>query len=374
MASYNEEKKYYPCIFKLVSCETQDKTREYVKDILTKNDVPFYEDETGNIYNIDKVGAPLLSAHMDTVMKPNDEILASMVEPDNTRMIITGGICGGDDKCGVYLILKFLVEKKYDINFILSVNEEIGCLGIKAFFKNAENESKVRTNCLYCLVLDRNGHSDIICERNEYGTKKFEDAIHEVSKKYGMNYAPKTGVYSDADYISDYISTANLSVGYYNAHSVNEYIDIDALELSGIFTELILESIKEKFEPCEKTFNKYWGYHDSYNYGRKYGGYPEEDWWEKYNRKYTPYKKKKNKTVDEFLREEVEEEFEFENCGPSLEVEPIRCDCCGSNYFEEEDLIMIDMIAQNDLKLCPECANDIYEQLHRKLFSSGKYL
>jgi hypothetical protein len=369
MAYKHEENKYYPCIFKLVSCETQEKTREYVKNILSKNDIVFFEDIAGNIYNIEKVGVPLLSAHMDTVMKPNDEILASMVQPDNTRMIVTGGICGGDDKCGVYLILKLLVEKKHDINFIFSVNEEVGCLGIKAFFKNAENENKVRTNCLYCLVLDRNGHSDIICERNDYGTKKFEDALYDVSKKFGMDYAPKTGIYSDADFISDYISTANLSVGYYNAHSVNEYIDIDAMELSGIFTELILENVKEKFEPCEKTYNKYWNYCDYSGYG----GYPEEDWWEKYNRKYS-YKRNKNKTVDEFLREEIEEDFEFKNCGPSLEIEEVRCDCCGSNYFEEEDLIRIDMITSNDLKLCPECANDIYEQLHRKLFSSSKYL
>lgn len=368
MASYNEEKKYYPCIFKLVSCETQDKTREYVKDILTKNDVSFYEDKTGNIYNIDKVGVPLLSAHMDTVMKPNDEVLASMVEPDDTKLIVTGGICGGDDKCGVYLILKILIEKKHNVNFIFSVNEEIGCLGIKAFFKNKENEEKVKTNSLYCLVLDRNGHSDIICERNDYGTLEFEKALHEVSKRYGMLFEPKMGLFSDADHISNYISTANLSVGYYNAHTANEYIDIDAMEFSGTFVELILSNVKTKFEPCEKSYKNWYNY-GSYGYYRNY--YPEEDWWKKYNKKKKG--KKENYTVDDFLEEELAE-FEFPGYEDEYEDdEDIVCSSCGSHYFTSNEIIKIDMISGNDLFLCPECAQELCEQLQKKLLYSCIY-
>ena len=157
----------------------QNGTSDYVKEFLTSIEVAFETDSYGNIYYLDHENAPLLSAHMDTVRKDDDFCIGAFLTEDEDERIFSGGILGGDDKCGVYIILKALKEGK-KVNFIFSRDEEIGCLGIKALLKpnwveNKELADKIRNNCLWCLVLDRRGNSDIICTKNSYGTLDFEN-------------------------------------------------------------------------------------------------------------------------------------------------------------------------------------------------------
>ncbi len=84
----------------------QDGTSDYVQECLKSLNIPFTVDSYGNIYNLDNENAPLLSAHMDTVRKDADKVIGTFLqEDDDEEKIFTGGIRGGGDRCGVYIML-----------------------------------------------------------------------------------------------------------------------------------------------------------------------------------------------------------------------------------------------------------------------------
>ena len=250
----------------------QNGTSDYVKEFLTSIGVAFEVDSYGNIYYLDHENAPLLSAHMDTVRKDSDFVVGAFLTEDEDERIFSGGILGGDDKCGVYIILKALKEGK-KVNFIFSRDEEIGCLGIKALLKPnyVENKTladKIRNNCLWCLVLDRRGNSDIICTKNAYGTLDFEKALEKMSEAGNFGYKAAQGLSSDANTIREFVSTANISVGYYKPHSEEEYIVKADLQKAYDYTIYLIDNLKDKFKP---TAGYYSG--SGYGYGGYYNGY-----------------------------------------------------------------------------------------------------
>ena len=242
-----------------------------VTDELKKMNVDFQVDDLGNIYNTDRKNRPLLSAHMDTVQDDVDAILTSLIEIKNGK--ISGhGVIGGDDKCGIYIILD-LLKNKHDINFIFSVQEEVGGIGIGEFVRFNEH---LLDDIPYGLILDRQGNSDIICYDNYYGSQEFEDVLYGIGKVFG--FKPNSGIFSDADYLSDYFSCANISVGYYNPHTAKEYVVLKDLQNSLNFVHHILNNVTEEFSPVpyeEKKKSYYGGYFlddyplDEYDLGRE---------------------------------------------------------------------------------------------------------
>lgn len=238
-------------IFKIGSpSHKEQKMADFIKNFLSINTIDFTTDSTGNIFNISFEDRPLLSAHMDTVQKEVDSYLAELCRirtyPDGNRILKGLGIIGGDDKCGIYLILELLKIYK-NFNFVFSVEEEVGGKGIQEFARGRDF-SKIP----YGIVLDRRYGTDIICEKNNYGSKEFEDALYEIGKKY--KYTPSTGSFSDANTISNFISCANLSAGYHNPHSTHEYVDLYDLLNAGKFTEEIINTITKRYDaPKSKT-------------------------------------------------------------------------------------------------------------------------
>jgi putative aminopeptidase FrvX len=214
--------------------------REFLAKYLTSINIPFSEDSCGNIYNISNENKPLLSAHMDTVQDDYDILMRKYINIQNG--IIKGyGIIGGDDKCGIYSILDLLKNGHDDVNFLFTVEEESGGVGSSTFVNNNDLD-----HILYGLILDRRGSGDIICYNNNYGVKEFETVLSKMGSSFG--YAPSTGTFSDADFISAQLSCANLSVGYYNAHSKNEYVVLSELQNSINFTHSIIKNLDMKFD------------------------------------------------------------------------------------------------------------------------------
>jgi acetylornithine deacetylase/succinyl-diaminopimelate desuccinylase-like protein len=234
--------------------------QEFITKFLEERNIPFNIDDMGNIYNINNEGCVLMSAHMDTVQNDNDVKMARFAKPRGS--IIKGNGClGADDKNGLYIILNLLDSGWKDkINFVFSVEEEVGGNGSEHFVsENGEAISKLP----YGLILDRRGANDIICINNDYGTKEFEDELVRLGWKFG--YTPDIGTWSDADKISNYISCANLSVGYYNAHSRHEYVKIDELENASDYVKHIIDNIEGTFEkPNKYEFNSYSKYMGSF--------------------------------------------------------------------------------------------------------------
>jgi ribosomal protein S27AE len=165
--------------------------------------------------------------------------------------ILTGyGTIGGDDKCGIYIILYYLKYISKDINFLFTVGEEVGGIGSKHFVINNKNIKK-ENNIPYGLVLDRRGNCDIICANNGYGVLEFEEALKKVGKKF--NYKDATGTFSDADYLSKLFSCANLSVGYNNPHTNSEFVDIEDLHSAIEFVATIVTEVNETFKTPDIT-------------------------------------------------------------------------------------------------------------------------
>ena len=327
----------------------QDGTSKYVKDFLESINVKYNVDDYGNIYYLDNENAPLLSAHMDTVRKEADFCIGAFLAESDSDNILSGGILGGDDKCGVYIILRALEEKR-KVNFIFSRDEEIGCLGIKALLKpkyveNKELTDKIRKNCLYCLVLDRRGNSDIICQENYYGTKEFEKKLQEISDAGGFGYKPAKGFCSDANTIKEFVSTANLSVGYFNPHSQSEYIVKSDLQKAYDYTIVIIDSITDKFEPLTYSYSYNSGknnsYSDGYNnsrYDYDYDDYDYYGYYGYYNRRYSYQNYDKNKKP--------------------------KCKFC---EFEDTTEKLYDFILPDgkEVKICSYCIEDLEKELKR---------
>lgn len=233
-------------IFNIYSSSGEEKEMAtFIMGHLSKNGIPFKTDAYGNIFSISN-NTPLLSSHMDTVMRERkmfDSRPITVIKNLLTNKMEVRGerprIIGADDKCGIYIILKLLEEKK-DINFLFSTGEEVGAVGAFGFV-----EENNLTHIPYAIVLDRGHNGDIICSKNNYGTKEFEEALEKIG--VGFGYKSTGGVFSDCDAINGKLSCANLSVGYYGAHSFKEYFVIEEMENALNFTRAILENIKEKF-------------------------------------------------------------------------------------------------------------------------------
>ncbi|MCF0115893.1 MAG: hypothetical protein HUJ56_11110 [Erysipelotrichaceae bacterium] len=136
---------------------------------------------------------------------------------------------GADDKNGIWIILKILAEY-HDISFIISCDEEVGCLGIKAMhIDNLIPKDKI------ALVLDRRGFGEIL---NEGGQGKYCGPLAQVLCNFwnqfnvdeNPNFHISRGSMSDTGIIAECCEAVNIGVGYYNAHSNKEYTNFKELE------------------------------------------------------------------------------------------------------------------------------------------------
>lgn len=186
-------------------------TKEDLKSVLyqylkIKQMNPTFED--GFVYAEGEMPV-LLVAHMDTVFsRPPIKINYDMYEDIIYNPY--GGL-GGDDRCGVYAIIKLL--EKYKPHVLFTEDEEIGCIGAQ----KAVNKLKA-PNVKYIIEFDRKGNND--CVFYDCDNKDFINYIESFGFK--TNY----GTYSDILILGSSwdIATVNLSSGYYNEHTQNEYI------------------------------------------------------------------------------------------------------------------------------------------------------
>lgn len=202
---------------------------DFIKSVLDSNKIPYKQDDEGNIYCLNHKGAPLLSAHTDCVGSAESGYYVSLIDiyPYGNDEILKGiGNIGGDDKCGVFLILLYLMSKR-PINAVFSICEEIGGYDGITHLLGIIKDDEVFKSIPYCLVLDRKNPGDIICHHNGYGTLEFENYLAEIGKSFG--YSPTPGGCSDMNKIKEYMNGCNLSMGYYNPHSTTEFVSMKDL-------------------------------------------------------------------------------------------------------------------------------------------------
>lgn len=156
----------------------------------------------------------MLIAHMDTVHRQLVQHIC--YSEDGCVMMSPEGI-GGDDRAGVYMILRILQEAKCHVLFC--EDEEVGGQGARKF-----ERSSIRPEVNYLIELDRRGGNDAVfygCNNREF-----------IKFICDFGFREAGGSFSDISVVAPHLDVAavNISAGYYNEHRQHEYVRLDQME------------------------------------------------------------------------------------------------------------------------------------------------
>lgn len=154
----------------------------------------------------------MLVSHADTI-KRNDDFKLIV---DEYKITALNSVLGGDDRCGVAMCEACLEQGNIDV--LLTNYEESGCLGAKEFSLKFRKELK-ESNINALIEIDRRGINQFV-----YYDEGNKDLIG-IAELLGMK--EERGSMSDVMFISEATGIAhlNISAGYYNEHTINEFID-----------------------------------------------------------------------------------------------------------------------------------------------------
>lgn len=158
-----------------------------------------------------------LCAHMDTVFpKPPEK---NEIYYDRCKGVMWSPVgLGADDRAGIFSIIQ-IVKHNFRPHIIFTTDEEKGCLGASVLAEQKCPFDDLR----YIIQLDRRGSDDCVfyeCENFE-----FTDYI----EKFG--FVENFGTFSDIyDLCPAWgVAGVNLSIGYYNEHSVIETLHVNSM-------------------------------------------------------------------------------------------------------------------------------------------------
>jgi di/tripeptidase len=224
----------------------EEKMVEFLVNWLTENNISHFVDEFNNVYVTKQESQdlpedfyfPCVISHTDTVhnidtiniseeMLPNAQNeLKLSYKAYNDKGNPTG--IGGDDKCGVFACLTLLQELPY-LKAAFFVSEETGCHGsLKAsedFFSNvgygiqfdAPENWMITEKCFGQVLFDRETEFFETCD------KVLTEGMNQNDMEYMVH--PYTDVYALRGKFD--FSCINISIGYYNYHTKNEYVVVE---------------------------------------------------------------------------------------------------------------------------------------------------
>lgn len=207
---------------------TQEELKVEVYNYLQQKKMkPIYED--GFIYAKGDIPI-LLVAHMDTVFDETPKRLFYNKKED--KIFNPDGGLGGDDRCGVYAIMRLL--EKYRSHVLFTEDEEIGCIGAE---KTVDKLPK--PNVKYIIEFDRRGKDD--CVFYDCGNEDFMDYIES------FGFKTDYGTCSDISVLGSVwdIASVNLSSGYYHEHTEKEYVIFNQLQKTINRAKYMLKVVKK---------------------------------------------------------------------------------------------------------------------------------
>ena len=164
----------------------------------------------------------MLVAHLDTV---HEEPVKQICASEDGKILMSPQGIGGDDRCGVFALLNIHQSAQVKPWLLFCCNEEVGGLGAQQFCQaHSQGLLPKELDALkFIIEIDRKGKNDAVfydCDNPD-----FEDYI--VSKGFQTAF----GSFSDISLIAPELGVAavNLSSGYYNAHTLHEYINVAEL-------------------------------------------------------------------------------------------------------------------------------------------------
>lgn len=292
-----------------------------------------YKVEKGDGYLFAKGTIPvMLVAHMDTA---RNEIPKKIIKLAG-KICAENSLVGGDDRCGVWMIMNIIKKAKCSVLFL--EDEEIGCVGARKFIKT-ETANFIKDNISFMIELDRRGSNDCVYYSND--NREF---VKYIKEKTGTVEA--YGSCSDISHLmpATKVAGVNLSCGYYNEHTKQEYIVVKEMEsiMNRLIKFLIEEKEFPKFEYIAKVYQTtLWDWERQRGYGGGYGsGYGYT-----YDSKRTPMQRKALRTMREMILTVVlDEEIFGEGCDNEIEATGKNPAECWANLFLENEDICFSMI------------------------------
>lgn len=203
----------------------------------------------------------LLTAHIDTVHKDLVEDFYEHKTDQGMTIISSPQGIGGDDRCGVYMILRILASTELRPSILFCEDEEIGGIGSNMFCQSEFIEELEQMKFL--IELDRANANDAVFYDDD------NQAFHKwIEKETG--YKEAWGSFSDISNLSPAcrISSVNLSCGYYNAHTTNEFVVVEEmLDTIGVVKNLLYK-VNEEEILAFKYVESYYSYSSLYNWNR----------------------------------------------------------------------------------------------------------
>jgi hypothetical protein len=175
----------------------------------------------------------MFACHTDTVHRHEgmqnlmDDYSWKHIFPDDRE----SNCLGADDGAGIEVMLS-MIDARVPGLYVFHRDEESGGRGADAF---CSTTLSLFREVKAVVSFDRKGTKDVIthqaggrCCSDEFATA-LAAALNEHK---GMEYAPnQNGIFTDsAVYMEDIPECTNISVGYYNEHTKDEYLDYGFLE------------------------------------------------------------------------------------------------------------------------------------------------
>jgi hypothetical protein len=160
-----------------------------------------------------------------------------------------------------------LIEKNIPGLYYFFVGEECGCVGSGSLSKVMQNLNLPKINKV--ISFDRRGYDGIITHQLSGRTASDEFAQEFANRlnEFGFWYKPDpTGIYTDsAEFAYDIPECTNISVGYFNEHTLYEEQDIEFLEyLCEVLPQIDFDTLPVKRNISDISNDNYF---DEFNYG-----------------------------------------------------------------------------------------------------------
>lgn len=207
---------------------SSSKNETYILDKYFGSIEGSYYDEFGNWWYSQGEGSKwLFTAHSDTVHDYYDVMKYELEVTDNKVRRKGGGILGADCGTGMFILLS-MIEAGVPGTYVIYAEEEVGGFGSA---NSSEYNQDNYYGISYALSFDRRGTSDVITHM--CGVRTCTDEFAEgLCDFLALGHKPSfEGVFTDSFNLREIVfECTNLSVGYFNAHTDDEYQDLAYLE------------------------------------------------------------------------------------------------------------------------------------------------
>ncbi|WP_274585827.1 hypothetical protein V9W64_10680 [Neisseria leonii] len=179
-------------------------------------------------------------------------------------------VLGADDGAGIYIMLS-LLKAGVKASFVFYTDEEVGGLG-SGWSANEEASRYARYK--YAIAFDRKGTNSIITHQSGSRCCSDEFAAELAARlnKFGLKMRPDpTGTFTDTANLTKLIpECTNISVGYENAHTNQEWLDVNHVHaLINAFVRADLTNLPVVRDPSgeEEEYDGYETYSPMVKYG-----------------------------------------------------------------------------------------------------------